>query len=190
MKSKILLGVVALAATLPVAAGEQVLSLDAQASAATFTLGSTLHDVHGTLALRSGEIRFDDQTGAASGEVQLDATLTDTGNDKRDKKMHNKVLESDLYPSIVFRPESIEGSLAASGPSELDLLGSVEIHGSQHPLVLHAVVDVAGDQLTGTTSFAVPYVEWGMKDPSVFILRVDKRVEVTIDIVGRLTHPR
>jgi polyisoprenoid-binding protein YceI len=190
MRYKLLFAVAALAVGLPAAGGEQVVTLDTQASAATFMLGATLHDVHGTLALRSGEIRFDPQTGTASGEVLLDATLTETGNAKRDKKMHTKVLESDQYPTIVFEPERIEGELSGSGPSELDLQGTVEIHGDRHPLVLHAVVDVSGEQLTGTTHFVVPYVEWGMKDPSVFLLRVKKQVEVTIDIVGRVTHPR
>jgi polyisoprenoid-binding protein YceI len=186
MPSKILLAAVALAVALPAVAAEQLLVLDPEASAATFTLDSTLHMVHGTLAIRSGEIRFDTGTGVASGEVLIDATLTDTGNAKRDKKMHNKVLESERYPAIVFTPERIDGTLAGSGRSEIDLRGSVSIHGSEHPLVLHAALEADGEKLSGTTSFVVPFVEWGMKDPSVFILRVDKQVEVTVEMVGRL----
>jgi polyisoprenoid-binding protein YceI len=189
MQNKILLAAFALALALPAGAAERLLVLDPTASAATFTLDTTLHLVHGTLAIRSGEIRFDTQTGVASGEVLFDATLTDTENAKRDKKMHGKVLESESYPTIVFRPERIEGALQKVGQSELDLYGTVSIHGSDHAVVLHAVVDVAGEQLTGKTGLIVPFVEWGMKDPSVFILRVKKEVDVSIDLVGRLTTP-
>jgi polyisoprenoid-binding protein YceI len=189
MQSKILLAAVALAVALPAGAGEQLLVLDTAASTATFTLDTTLHLVHGTLALRSGEIRFDTQSGIASGEVLIDATLTDTDNAKRDKKMHGKVLESARYPTIVFKPEKIVGTLGKTGRSELDLHGGVSIHGSGHPLMLHVAVEVTGERLSGKTSFAVPFVEWGMEDPSAFIFRVSKEVEVTIDLVGRLTAP-
>jgi polyisoprenoid-binding protein YceI len=189
MKSRILMAALALAIALPAGAGEQLLVIDTAASAATFTLDTTMHLVHGTLAVRSGEIRFDMQTGAASGEVMIDATLTDTANAKRDKKMHGKVLESERYPTIVFRAERIEGTLGESGRSELDLHGTVTIHGGEHPLVLHAAVEVSKEQLSGNASFIVPFVEWGMKDPSMFIFRVDKQVEVAIDIIGQLTAP-
>jgi hypothetical protein len=33
----------------------------------------------------------------------------------------------------------------------------------------------------------VPYLDWGLQDPSFFILRVEKEVRVTIHAVGRLT---
>ena len=65
--------------------------------------------------------------------------------------------------------------------------GRFEIHGEEHPLVLDFDVDIDGDELRATTTFTVPYVEWGMKDPSKFLLRVKKEVALTIRAVGTLT---
>ena len=48
------------------------------------------------------------------------------------------------------------------------------------------LVEVDGDRLTGTATLEVPYVEWGMKDPSKLLLRVEKFVTVEIDLEGSL----
>jgi hypothetical protein len=43
---------------------------------------------------------------------------------------------------------------------------------------------VQNDLVTATTTFAVPYVAWGMKDPSNLVLRVDKTVDVRVVLTG------
>ena len=34
--------------------------------------------------------------------------------------------------------------------------------------------------------FALPYVSWGMKNPSTFVLRVDEKVAIEIHAAGRV----
>ena len=50
-------------------------------------------------------------------------------------------------------------------------------------------IRVSQDQVTAEAMFTVPYVEWGMKNPSNFLLKVNDRVEIEIEAVGRLNGP-
>ncbi len=186
-KTKALFILVACALTLPALGLEQVLDLEPQATEVTFTLEATGHDVAGTLYLHTGQIRFDAETGVAAGEVSIDARRADTGHKKRDKAMHKKVLDSEHHPLIVFKPERLEGEIAAEGASDVQLHGTVTLLGADHPLTLPTRVEIAGGVVTSRTTFAVPYVEWGLHDPSIFFLRVAKVVDVTIAATGKLT---
>ena len=166
-------------------AAERTVVLDAAASRVTFTLDTTFHEVHGTMALAGGEIRFDPATGAASGEIVVDAKQAQTGNDKRDKKMHGEVLETERFPRIVFRPERVEGSIAATGKSVIRIVGVLTLHGADHPMTLEATIEGGGDRVSGNLEMQIPYVEWGMSDPSIFVARAAKTVVVKVRAEGR-----
>ena len=172
---------------LPLLAGEQILTLDPEASQVTFVLEATGHDVHGNLFLQPGEIRFDTATGAATGEVKIDARRSETGNSRRDKKMHKVVLKSEEHPLIVFTVERMEGEVATTGASNIQLFGTVSLLGVEHRLTLAVDLEIEVERFRATTTFTVPYVEWGLQDPSFLFLRVGKVVEVTVSIEGILT---
>jgi len=181
------IAIAALALAMPGAgAAERVLTLDPEATRVRFDLDTTLHHVEGHLYVTSGRVTFDLDGGTASGEIVLDAARTETGNGSRDKKMHKSVLESALYPTIVFRPATARGTLPAEGSGRVILDGTVSIHGADHPLTLEADVVVDDGAATGTATFVVPYVDWGMDNPSLFVLRVAKQVDVTVEAVGRV----
>jgi len=179
----------AIAFSAPVQAQSVTLNLDPARSQITFTLGATLHTVDGSFKLKSGAIRFDPATGEASGDVAVDATSGESGNNSRDRKMRNSVLESQNYPEIVFVPEKVQGQVSLSGESHVQIQGLVKLHGSRHEITMPADIQVTGDQLTASLHFAIPYVEWGLKDPSTFILRVEKKVDVAIHVAGSLSFP-
>ena len=54
---------------------------------------------------------------------------------------------------------------------------------------LATTVRMDGDQLTASTHFVIPYVEWGLKNPSTLFLHVGDKVAIDIKAVGRLTMP-
>jgi polyisoprenoid-binding protein YceI len=171
-----------------VAAQQITVNLDPAQTKIQWTLEAVLHTVHGTFKLRSGSLTFDPQSGAASGEIIVDATSGESGNHSRDQKMHKEVLESQRYPAIIFSPTHVMGKVADRGTSNLQVQGVFHIHGANHDLTLSLPVEISGDTVKASTSFVVPYQDWGMKDPSTFFLKVEKTVSLSISSVGRISQ--
>lgn len=162
--------------------------LDPTATTIEFTFGATLHRVDGTLRAKEGTIHIDPETGTASGRIVIDATSAKTGNARRDRKMHAKILESQRYPEMVFEIERLSGKLNPIGQSEIELHGTLEMHGTRRPIALPVtVMTTDGKMVTGTGTLILPYLKWGLADPSFFILRVEKEVRVTVKAVGRIS---
>lgn len=173
----------------PVQAQSITLNLDPARTQITFTLGATLHTVEGSFKLKNSAIQFNPATGKASGDIVVDATSGESGNNSRDRKMHKSVLESQNYPEIVFVPERVQGQVLLSGESHVQIQGLVKLHGGQHEITIPADIQVTGAQLTANLHFTIPYVEWGLKDPSTFVLHVEKKVDVAIRVAGSLSFP-
>lgn len=166
---------------------EVVLTLDPTRSKLHWTVDSTLHTVHGTFGLKSGTVRFDRETGKADGDIVVIAPSGESGNGSRDRRMHKEILETAKYPEIVFRPTQVEGKVSQNGSSDVKLAGVFSIHGSDHDLTALVHAELAGNHWHGNCTFDVPYVKWGIKDPSNFLLKVKPVVTVTLEMSGEVT---
>jgi len=164
----------------PVLAESAALQFDPAQTKVEFTLADVLHTVHGTFALKRGDISLDWATGKATGEWVVDACSGASGSGARDRRMHENILESERYPDIVFRPEHVEGKVAPQGVSQVQLHGTFSIHGVEHEISVPVAVDARDGMYTVTASFSVPYVKWGMKNPSTLFLRVSDHVDITV----------
>jgi polyisoprenoid-binding protein YceI len=169
-------------------AQDTVFELDPANTTIQFSLDATLHTVHGVFKLKNGNIHFNPATGAATGQLIVDATSGDTENDSRDHKMHKAVLESAKYPEITFTPTKIMGALVPDGDSTVQVEGVFRLHGTDHPISASVPVHLHGGVLQAKASFVVPYADWGLKNPSTFILHVSDKVEVELNATGHLTR--
>jgi polyisoprenoid-binding protein YceI len=167
-------------------AAEDTFTLDAERSRVRFTLAATLHTVYGEGRVLEGAIRFDPETGAASGAVRVDARSFRTGNETRDENMHAQVLESERYPEIRFAAERLEVRARSARAAEVTLHGALALHGAEHAVGVPARLALEDGALRVTGAFTVPYVAWGLRDVSTFVLRVAKDVEVQLDLFGAL----
>jgi len=175
----------ALAAALPACAQEIAIDLDPAQTTIRFTLEATMHTVHGSFRMRNGGVGFNRATGSVIGSVVIDATSGETGNRKRDRNMHRDVLMSERYPEITFTLTRIVGTVALHGESSVQVEGVLRLLGNDHPITLPVKVQANVGELHATTHFTVPYVAWGLKNPSTFLLHVADKVELDIVAAGR-----
>jgi polyisoprenoid-binding protein YceI len=168
--------------------GGLVFALDPAQSNVHWTLGTTLHTVHGTFALKKGTLQLDPSGGKATGEIVVDATSASSGNDSRDKKMHKDVLESARFTDILFRPDRVQGKISPQGESTVQIQGVFLLHGTEHEFTVPVHANLAADRWTATANFNIPFIDWGLKNPSTWILKVDHAVTVELDLKGTLQN--
>jgi polyisoprenoid-binding protein YceI len=169
---------------------EVLLTVNPAQSTVRWSVDSSLHLVHGTFAVKSGDFHFDPETGRAGGQIVVSATSGESGNGSRDARMHKEILETRKYPDVVFRPTRIDGHVAPAGASDAKLHGVLSIHGADHDLVAPVHAELTSDRWKGTAQFEVPYVTWGIKDPSNFLLRVKRIVNVELELSGEVQTPK
>jgi polyisoprenoid-binding protein YceI len=170
----------------PGTAQQVQVKLDPAKTHIDWTLGDVLHTVQGTFQLKSGAIVFDEKTGEASGQIIVDAASGNSGNSTRDSKMKKEILETSRYPDIVFVPKHVSGFVPGQESSTVQVAGTFTIHGGMHDLTLTLPTVVKDAAVEAHTKFDVPYVDWGMKNPSTLFLKVEKTVQISISAVGEL----
>ena len=104
--------------------------------------------------------------------------------------MKRDVLQADRYPEIIFTPTKIASAQPVGQTSEATVSGWFTIHGGRHEISVPVQIKMSGSIATAHARFVVPYVEWGMKNPSTLFLRVNDKVDVEVKAVGRIeTRP-
>jgi len=167
-------------------AQESTLQIEPARTKIDFSLSGNFHTVHGTFALKGSSIRFDPSTGKMDGAIVVDATSGNSGNGSRDGRMHREILESAKFPEIVFTPMHMTGAVAAEGDSKIEVSGRFRLHGQDHDVTLPVDIKAGGGNLQITTHIEIPYVQWGLKNPSNFFLRVADKVAIEIQATGRI----
>ena len=66
--------------------------------------------------------------------------------------------------------------------------GIFVLHGSEHELTVPVQAEFAADHWTGSAKFSVPFIDWGLKNPSTFLLKVNHAVEIELELKGRLEN--
>ncbi len=163
-----------------------------------FAVGAVFHTVRGTARAHSAAMSMNTETGEMLGQVAVAAGSLATGLAWRDHRMHEQVLRTEEHPDIQLQLISAEGTLDLQRGGTLQVEGTLHLAGTVNPLsfpVELRITDPGEREVHFQGGFHVPYVRWGLRDPSAVLLRVDKEVRVTFAGRGRLvpgpaTHGR
>jgi len=166
----------------------QTFTVSPDASEIRMTLNTTHEVVNGTFHIQSGSIEFDSSTSAMSGSVVVLAASGKTGNDSRDKKMNKDVLKVDQYANVSFAPKAYTGKIAPSGDSTIQVSGIFTLLGNPHDLTIPMQIHIDGSKATVKAKFVVPYVQWGLKNPSFLIWKAENDVAIDLNLSGQLSN--
>ncbi|GGH06114.1 YceI family protein [Silvibacterium dinghuense] len=188
MKSFALLALTVILTPAAARAQQQTFVLNPDASEVRMTLNTTHEIVKGTFHIQSGSIEFDRSSTKMSGSVVVQAGSGKTGNDSRDKKMDKDILKVDQYTTISFTPKTYTGTIAPSGDSAIQVSGVFTLLGNPHDLTIPIQIHIEGLKATAKAQFVVPYVQWGLKNPSFMFWKAENDVAIDLNLTGQLSN--
>jgi polyisoprenoid-binding protein YceI len=165
-------------------AQHQTFVVDPGASQVKITLNTTHEVVYGAFHVQSGAIQFDPGARNISGLIAVAAGSGKTGNNSRDKKMDKDVLKVQQYPTVSFEPKTYAGAIAPSGDSTIQVTGIFTLLGTPHEITVPVELHLDGPIQTAKAHFVVPYVQWGLKNPTFLFWKVDNDVAIDLNLVG------
>ncbi|QHS50993.1 YceI family protein [Edaphobacter sp. 12200R-103] len=169
-------------------AQDQTFIVNPDASEVKITLKTTHELVSGTFHIQSGSIEFDRNDLRMSGSMVVLAGSGKTGNNSRDKKMNKDILKIDQYPTVSFTPRTYTGIIAPSGDSTIQVSGGLTLLGNPHDLTVPMQIHLDGSKATVKAHFIVPYVQWGLKNPSFMFWKVNDSVAINLNLVGQISN--
>ena len=187
MKSFVVLALAVVLA--PVAlAQHQTFVVSPDASEVKMKLNTTHEVVNGVFHVQYGSIGFDRNGAQISGMIIVAAGSGKTGNDSRDKKMNKDILKTDQFATVSFAPKAYTGSLVASGDSTIQVSGVFTLLGTPHDLTIPLEIHMEGTKATAKAHFLIPYVQWGLKNPSFLIWKAENDVTIDLNLVGQISN--
>ena len=168
-------------------AQDRTFVVNPDASEVKITLKTTHELVNGTFHVQSGSIEFDRNTPKMSGSVVVLAGSGKTGNGSRDKKMNKDILKVEQHATVSFEPKSYAGTIAPSGNSTIQVTGIFTLLSTPHEITIPILVHLENTTAGAKAHFVVPYVQWGLKNPSFLIWKADDDVAIDISLTGRLS---
>lgn len=143
----------------------------------------------------AGQVVFDADGGisADASRIAVQAATLRTDSDRRDGYVRNRTLQTDIYPEVVFIPQSIDwqdpppGELR--GTQDFTITGDLTVKDQTRTVTWDATAEFNDDgSVTGFASVQFTFDDFGMDKPSVaVVLSVEDEILLELDFVGTMS---
>jgi hypothetical protein len=72
--------------------------------------------------------------------------------------------------------------------SAIQVSGVFTLLGTPHDLTIPMQIHIGDSKATARTHFVVPYVQWGLKNPSFLFWKAEKDVAIDLNLVGQVSN--
>ncbi len=183
------------ATTAPAVSGPILAQIVPEESEVRFIIDEVLNNapktVVGTTNQVAGELSVDPNNPAASqvGVIQVNARTLATDNDFRNRAIKNRILMTDQYEFISFKPIQLTGlpdSVTMGQSYTFKMTGDLTIRDTTKPVTFDVTVTPEStERLKGTAIATVAYADFGLTIPQVQqVASVADNVRLEIDFVA------
>ena len=102
--------------------------------------------------------------------------------------MNKDILKVDQYTSVSFAPKTYTGTIAPSGDSTIQVSGVFTLLGNLHDITIPMQIHMDGSKATARAHFVIPYVQWGLKNPSFLVWKAENDVAIDLNLVGQISN--
>jgi polyisoprenoid-binding protein YceI len=173
----------------------RIFTISQTESKAQFTIYEELlgqpKDVVGTTDQVAGEIEVDlgDLNSAQVGVIQVNARTLVTDDDRRNRAIRNRILNTDSFELITFTPLEITGLAGSASPGqtfEFQISGDLTIRDITKPVVFDVTGQVISEnQLAGSASATIQRSDYGLVIPRVqSVANVGEEITLEIHFVA------
>ncbi|MCE9625665.1 MAG: YceI family protein [Deltaproteobacteria bacterium] len=142
----------------------------------------------------SGTIRFNPQEPNAAAvniqtkanSVALKTQVCEPDRMNIEMRMHEKVLESEKFPDIQYVSDKVQGWKKGDNSYDVEIQGTLTLHGSSRSLPLHATATLRGNRLEASGEIPLSQKDFGIKSYSYEggALRVADEVKISFNLVA------
>jgi hypothetical protein len=101
--------------------------------------------------------------------------------------MNKEILKVEEFTTVSFEPKTYSGTIAASGDSNIQVTGIFTLLDKPHEITIPMQVHIDGGSAKAKAQFVVPYVQWGLKNPSLLFWKAENDVAVELELSGALS---